>query len=153
MLRRLGHTGQGPTWTGQCDPHHRSVDQRGRGAAEHDAPASPSASPTPPASPEPTSGVPESQPLEGTSWAGTDSDGDYYVYRFLPSSQFNYTSPTGTFGGPGETWTQEGNQVTMKTDGGYSTRVGTIQGDTISGTGSNAAGASWTWTAQRQTSP
>ena len=89
-------------------------------------------------------------PLEGTAWAGTDSDGDAYVYRFNPAGQYGFTSPSGTYNDSSDTWSQTGDQVTMSTSGGYSTYHGTIVGDSISGTASNIRGHSWTWTATRQ---
>ena len=88
--------------------------------------------------------------LAGTSWEGTDSDGDHYVYRFIAGGHLAYTSPTGTFDQTEDSWSQSGPQVTMKTVHGYSTRVGTLSGDTMSGTASNVANRSWTWSAQRR---
>ena len=35
--------------------------------------------------------------VTGTTWAGTDSDGDYYEYTFQPNGVLDYKSPSGTF--------------------------------------------------------
>lgn len=107
------------------------------------APAAPTGATAQPA-------APSVQQVEGTVWAGTDSDGDYYVYRFNANGLFGYTSPQRSFDGPTNTWSQAADQVTMSTDNGYSTYLGTIEGDTISGTASNRRGQSWTWTATPQ---
>lgn len=114
------------------------------------APAAASSTPSAaPGSSEPaaTDAVPD---LAGSTWAGTDSDGDAYVYRFEAGGQYAFTSPSGSYQDPGDTWSQSGDQVTMSTSGGYATYTGTIQGDTVSGTASNISGHSWTWTADRQ---
>lgn len=103
--------------------------------------------------PEPGATTPtasEVRQVEGTTWAGTDPDGDYCSYRFESDGHLACTSPSGENDGPSNTWSQSGDQVTLLTSGGYSTRVGTIQGDGISGTASNVSGRSWTWTAQLQ---
>lgn len=88
--------------------------------------------------------------LEGTTWAGTDSDGDAYVYRFNPGGHLGFTSPSGTYDDAEDTWSQSGDQVTMSTANGYSTYQGTIQSGQLSGTASNVVGHQWTWTATPQ---
>ncbi|SDF96970.1 hypothetical protein SAMN05216377_10858 [Pseudonocardia oroxyli] len=88
--------------------------------------------------------------IEGTSWAGTDSDGDAYVYTFNPGGRYAYQSPNGSFGGDDDTWAQTGDQLVMKTSGGYATYIGTVGDGVISGTASNIQGRTWTWTAKQQ---
>ena len=97
---------------------------------------------SPPAVAAPTAGG-----LEGTVWAGTDSDGDYYVFRYLPGGVLKYTSPTDTHVG---TWRQTGEKVTMSVGNGYSQYTGTIAGGTIRGTASNKADHTWQWTVTKQ---
>ncbi|MBN8580935.1 MAG: hypothetical protein J0L96_09705 [Anaerolineae bacterium] len=88
------------------------------------------------------------QNLEGTVWAGTDSDGDYYVYEFLPGGVLKFTSPTGTFAE--DKWEQNGNSVYMEMSNKYCEYTGVINGDTITGNAWNKDGHTWTWTAKKQ---
>jgi hypothetical protein len=47
----------------------------------------------------------------------------------------------------GWTWSQDEATVKWYSDGKFATYVGTVYGDSMSGTGSNDWGNSWTWTA------
>lgn len=86
--------------------------------------------------------------LTGSTWAGTDSDGDYYVYRFRPAGRLEYTSPSGTF--HAATWRQTGERVYMETNGRYSEYEGTIDGGSMNGRAWNRRGHEWSWSANRR---
>ncbi len=88
------------------------------------------------------------QNLEGTVWAGTDSDGDYYVYEFLAGGTLKYTSPSGTF--TDGTWEQNGNSIYMEKNKKFSECEGIISGNSMSGNCWNQNGHKWTWTVTRQ---
>ncbi len=86
--------------------------------------------------------------LVGTTWAGTDSDGDYYVYHFREKGRLEYTSPTGTF--HAATWRQTGARLYMETNGRYSEYEGTITGADMAGRAWNRRGHQWSWSAKRR---
>src|SRR6478672_2140747 len=52
--------------------------------------------------------------IEGTTWAGTDSDGDYYEYTFLKGGQLRFKvdraagGSTLTYEDKGDVWAQNG---------------------------------------------
>ena len=84
--------------------------------------------------------------LAGSVWAGKDSDGDYYVYRFRSGGHLEYTSPTGTF--RGATWRQNGDRLYMQTNDRYSEYEGRIVGRRIEGRAWNRGGHEWSWVAE-----
>jgi hypothetical protein len=86
--------------------------------------------------------------IAGTTWAGTDSDGDDYTFRFMPGGALHYTSPTGSY--ENGTWTQEGKRVAFEMNDHYSDYEGTIEGETMQGKASNKAGHAWTWSVTRR---
>jgi|GEM_PF-4655636 len=88
--------------------------------------------------------------VAGTFWAGVDSDGDYYIYRFFVGGRLGYTSPNGTYSGSSDTWTQTDTAIIMSVNGGYAIREGTINGNQMQGSAWNAVGHHWTWTAIKQ---
>lgn len=87
--------------------------------------------------------------VEGTVWSGKDSDGDFYEYTFLKGGHLKYRTNTSrpkivSFQDPTDTWTQQGRTVTIRINH-YSTNVGTIEGQTLSGKAWNVTGKRWTW--------
>jgi hypothetical protein len=97
--------------------------------------------------------APATQPaadVSDTTWAGTDSDGDYYVFTFKSGGRVAFTSPSGTYDEAGDTWAQAGSQITISLTDGYATYTGTISGDTMSGTAINTKSHTWTWSFRRQ---
>jgi uncharacterized protein (TIGR02996 family) len=89
--------------------------------------------------------------LVGTCWAGHDSDGAFYVFRFRPRGRLNYTSPTGTF--ENGTWRQVGNVVRMEMNRHYADYEGVIAGDRIRGGARNIERRRWRWDVTRTTDP
>ena len=90
------------------------------------------------------------QSISGTIWAGQDSDGDYYVYRFCPDGSLQYTSPTGSWGN--SSWSQDGSAIYMQRNNKYAEYKGTIQENRMEGEAWNRTGKRWTWSAEKQPS-
>lgn len=89
--------------------------------------------------------------LAGTDWSGSDSDGDPFAVHFLEGGGFTYTNTGNPDVTPNnETWTLTGSSITMRFNDGFATRVGTVTGDTMSGTASNVDGTTWTWKISKQ---
>ena len=86
---------------------------------------------------------PKAEPLAGTTWSGTDSDGAHYVFTFEPDGTLAYTSPTGSY--RNGTWKQSGAAVSFEMNNHYSDYHGEIRGNTIAGRAGNVAGREWTW--------
>ncbi len=88
--------------------------------------------------------------LEGTTWGGTDSQGDYYEYSFLPDRQLAFKVTSGgitrSYVDLGDYWAQNG-RILIMTMTNYATRVGKITGNTMSGDAWNVAGLRWSWKA------
>ena len=105
--------------------------------------------PTPPRGdrPEPPS-PPRSVSLVGTTWSGTDSDGDRYTLRFKADGVLEVTATSGII--REATWKQDGNKVSFEMNGGYSKYQGTLQGDVMEGKAENVKGRTWTWKMTRQ---
>jgi hypothetical protein len=82
--------------------------------------------------------------IEGTTWAGMESDGNSIVYEFLSGGILKYTSPTGTF--TNGTWHQYESAVYMETNDHYAEILGFIVGETMTGNAWNVTGYRWEWT-------
>lgn len=97
--------------------------------------------------------------LQGTTWEGTvrapTSDGEIhenaYQFEFLSGNQLNWrrNNVDDTNG----VWRQNGRVVTIELNNGYSTWVGTIEGDRITGSSTNKAGNKWNWTLTLKVQP
>ena len=92
--------------------------------------------------------------IEGTTWAGTDSDGDFYEYTFLKGGQLRYKTNTSrkgivTFEDKGDVWAQNG-QIIIMLKGNFSTQVGNLIGDRMEGKAWNFRGRRWTWEAKEK---
>lgn len=88
--------------------------------------------------------------LEGTTWAGTDSDGDYYEFIFLKNGKIRYT--TQASGGEAATYEEEDDDVWAQNGkiviillGNYATYLGTLDGDLLTGQSWNVVDKRWTW--------
>ena len=87
-----------------------------------------------------------SSSLAGTTWRFTKTPN----YNRLPSSTIREFLIDGTWCdrcGTGHFWEQSGDIVHIYSEDKYSTEIGTVSGDSMSGTGSNVVGQSWTWEA------
>lgn len=93
--------------------------------------------------------------IEGTTWTGTDSEGDYYEYTFLRGGQLRFkvrrdNGELQTYEDPGDEWAQAGAVVIIVTSK-FATRQGRITHGVLKGDAWNVRGHRWTWTAtQRQ---
>ena len=92
-------------------------------------------------------GEPVAVPLAGTTWLAQDVVGAT-VYEFLPTGVLKYSYNGSTF--LNGTWRQSGSAVYMEMNNRYAERDAVIRGDSMSGTGHNTVGKTWTWTARRQ---
>ena len=81
--------------------------------------------------------------LEGTVWAGTDSHGSHYTFRYQRGGVLSYTSPSGTF--RNGTWRQSGTAVYMEMNRRYAEYRGEVRGGRIVGRAGNVTGLRWTW--------
>ena len=80
--------------------------------------------------------------LANTTWAGTDSDGDYFEFEFR---QGGALTVRGRSGSPTNgNWRLAGSDLSM-TASGLNWR-GTVRGNAITGTGSMQSGHTWRWT-------
>ena len=86
--------------------------------------------------------------VAGTTWVGTDSDGDYYEYNFQTNGAMFYKSPTGFW--KNGTWVQKGNSIYMETNKKYSEYKGQIFGTHMEGTAWNIKDRKWTWVADKK---
>jgi hypothetical protein len=87
--------------------------------------------------------------LEGTTWSGTDSDGDSYTFTFLKDGHLRYTSQTAgeaavSYEDEGDLWAQNGEIVIILLSE-YSTYLGTIKGDLMQGKSWNVVEKRWSW--------
>jgi serine/threonine protein kinase len=89
--------------------------------------------------------VPFSGELPGTIWQVTDSDGDNYHFQFEPNGLLNYEARRGVR--PNGRWQQEGANVTIDINDGYTTFSGTLDGAKMSGTATSREGKRRTWNA------
>lgn len=86
--------------------------------------------------------------VAGTTWAGVDSDNDYYEYQFQRNHELDYKSPTGFY--KNGTWKQMGDIIYMETNHKFSERQGRISGTHMSGNAWNVKGEKWTWQADEK---
>ncbi len=93
--------------------------------------------------------VPAEEPkAEGTVWAGQDSNGRAYVFRYLKGGAFSYTAPEGTF--TNGAWKQDGAKLTWDVNNKFVEYVATINGDKLTGEAVNTQGVKKTFTFKRQ---
>ena len=81
--------------------------------------------------------------LAGTTWSGTDSEGDYYVFTFEKDGTLAYRSPSGSY--RNGKWTQFEDTVYFQMNDHYSEYLGRINGNTIQGTAWNQNERKWQW--------
>ena len=95
--------------------------------------------------------------IEGTTWTGTDSDGDFYEYTFLPGGRLRYKTNTErkelvTFEDKENVWAQNGPIVIILVQN-YSSQIGFLRGDRISGQAWNFKARRWTWEVKEKSGP
>lgn len=86
-------------------------------------------------------------PLAGTTWSGTDSDGDHYVFTFEQDGTLAYKSPTGSY--RNGKWKQFRNAVYLEMNDRHSEYLGEIDGNTIRGKAWNVKRRAWLWKVTR----
>lgn len=94
--------------------------------------------------------------IEGTTWKGTvlapDSTGKIsehaYQFDFLPGNKlrWKWADQFHTNG----TWQQNGRAIRMELNDGYSTWLGTVEGNRMTGSSANKLGHKWEWALTRQ---
>ena len=89
--------------------------------------------------------------VAGTTWVGTDSDGDYYEYTFQADGALHYKSPSGFW--TNGTWKQDGDSIYMETNNKYSEYQGRISGTHMEGKAWNIKDKHWTWVADLRNTP
>lgn len=92
---------------------------------------------------EPQAGLREIVSLAGTTWSGTDSDGDHYVFTFEHDGTLAYKSPTGSY--RNGTWNQFNNAVHFEMNNHHSEYLGEIIGGNIEGKAWNEKRRVWLW--------
>lgn len=94
--------------------------------------------------------------LEGTTWEGTvkapDSKGEFhdnaYQFQFLPGNKLHWKWNDSLY--TNATWQQSGLSVRVELNDGYSTWLGTIEGNRMSGNSANKLGHKWEWSLTRK---
>lgn len=89
--------------------------------------------------------------VEGTTWTGTvrapDSNGKFndneYVIEFLPGNRLHWNWNGTEY--TNATWQQTGRAIRIEMNNGYSTWLGTIERNRMSGTSVNKLGHKWDW--------
>src|SRR5262249_17287033 len=81
--------------------------------------------------------------LPGSIWAGSDSGGSFYVWRFLDDGHISYSSPSGDW--DRATWRQIGPLVLIETNFHYATYEGIVAGRLLRGWAANVVRADWPW--------
>lgn len=95
--------------------------------------------------------------IQGTSWEGTvrapDSNGEIhdnaYQMDFLPGNQVRWNTNGNVY--TNGKWRQNGRAISIELNDGYSTWLGTIEGNRISGNSINKLGHKWNWALTRKT--
>ncbi|HEX8068449.1 MAG TPA: hypothetical protein VF546_00760 [Pyrinomonadaceae bacterium] len=85
--------------------------------------------------------------LAGTTWSGTDSDGDHYVFTFEESGTLAYRSPAGSY--RNGKWHQFEGAVYFEMNDHYSEYLGQMQGDVLQGRAWNRPQHKWLWKVTR----
>ena len=111
----------------------------------------------PPAIPASAEAARPAKSIEGTTWAGTDSDGDFYEYTFLPGGRLRYKTNTEreelvTFEDKEDIWAQNGPIVIILIQK-FSSQIGFLRGDRISGQAWNVKERRWTWEVKEKSGP
>lgn len=88
--------------------------------------------------------------LTGTSWSGVDSVGDATTFDFQSDGTVGVTYNENSYDDPGDTWSQDGDNVTVNVfinnDTGTAVYTGSISGDTLDLSAVTDGGANWTVT-------
>lgn len=90
--------------------------------------------------------------LVGTKWRIVYDDPDGHKDHellFLSGGKISFRHPN-DMTPDNDTWSQEGNQITLSVNSGYVIYTGTMEGDRISGSALNIMRAKWNWVATRE---
>lgn len=91
----------------------------------------------------PQSKMVEIDSLAGTTWSGTDSDGDHYVFTFEQDGTLAYKSPSGSY--RNGKWHRFNKAIYFEMNDHYSDYLGEINGDEMKGKAWNVDERKWTW--------
>ncbi|WP_420572120.1 hypothetical protein [Kordia sp.] len=91
--------------------------------------------------------------IANTKWSGTDSDGDFYEFHFLPDGHVAYKTNTErertvSFRDEEDIWSQNGTKVIIAL-GNTSVQIGEIKDKEMKGTAWNKFGRTWTWSLKK----
>ena len=86
--------------------------------------------------------------LQGTFWAGTNSDKDAYSIEFLKDGKLLYTSAMGAVSKG--IWIKDRDSILIELNHKFSTLNGKLSGNQIKGDAVNKKGHHWQWSAVRQ---
>ena len=89
--------------------------------------------------------VPFSGELPGTTWTVTDSDGEHYSFQFAANGFLTYEGRRGVQ--PNGRWQQDGGNISIDINNGYTIFSGTISGAAMSGNAVSREGKTWNWKA------
>jgi len=86
--------------------------------------------------------------LAGTSWSGTDSDGDATTFDFDADGTVGVTYNENSYDDPGDTWSLSGSTVTISVfinaDTGTAVYTGDVAGTTMDLSAVTDDGSAWT---------
>jgi len=86
--------------------------------------------------------------LAGTTWSGTDSDGDFYAFTFEHNGTLSYKSPTGSY--ENGKWNQYNHAIYFEMNNHVSEYIGEINGNFIEGKAWNKKRRIWAWKVKKQ---
>jgi hypothetical protein len=89
--------------------------------------------------------VPFAGTLPGTIWLVSDSDGENYCFQFAANGVLNYEARRGVR--PNGKWQQDGSNVSIDINEGFTLFSGTISGGKLKGKGLSRDGRTWSWEA------
>jgi serine/threonine protein kinase len=89
--------------------------------------------------------VPFTGSLPGTIWMVQDSDGESSCFQFEANGVLQYQARRGIR--PNGRWQQDGRNVNIDINDGFTTLTGIISGQKVTGKGSSRNGKTWTWKA------
>ncbi len=91
--------------------------------------------------------APVAPPLEGSTWRGVDSDGDFMEWTFLPGGAVFYRTPSGDWSNG--SWRLEGGKVLWQCNNHFSDYEATMEGAEMNGEAKNTTGKTWTFHMKR----
>ena len=95
--------------------------------------------------------APAISPIVGTTWAGSDSNGDRWMFRFGAGGHLEYDSPSGDR--TSASWRQNDAVFYMELNNDYAQLRATRVGTSLHGEGRNLPGGTWSFSLEQQATP